>query len=203
MIKDYLDNTQFIEALKLGDSKAYTILVDIYHHKLCIYAYSLINDQKAAEDIVQNVFIRTWKKRDQLKSDFEIKSFLYKSVYNEFIDEYRKQKMVVPLEKKYIDALTTFVENEDEYGLEQKIKLVKGEIQKLPPKCKEIFMLSKQDGLTNLEIAEYKEVSIKSVEAHITKAFNILRESIGDEVHIVMFLIFGEFNRNLRTITKE
>jgi RNA polymerase sigma-70 factor (ECF subfamily) len=64
-------------------------------------------------------------------------------------------------------------------------------------------MLSKQDGLTNLEIAEYKEVSIKSVEAHITKAFNILRESIGDEVHIVMFLIFGEFNRNLRTITKE
>lgn len=203
MVKDYLDNTQFIEALKLGDSKAYTILVDIYHHKLCIYAYSLINDQKAAEDIVQNVFIRTWKKRDQLKSDFEIKSFLYKSVYNEFIDEYRKQKMVVPLEKKYIDALTTFVENEDEYGLEQKIKLVKGEIQKLPPKCKEIFMLSKQDGLTNLEIAEYKEVSIKSVEAHITKAFNILRESIGDEVHIVMFLIFGEFNRNLRTITKE
>ena len=203
MVKDYLDNTQFIEALKLGDSKAYTILVDIYHHKLCIYADSLINDQKAAEDIVQNVFIRTWKKRDQLKSDFEIKSFLYKSVYNEFIDEYRKQKMVVPLEKKYIDALTTFVENEDEYGLEQKIKLVKGEIQKLPPKCKEIFMLSKQDGLTNLEIAEYKEVSIKSVEAHITKAFNILRESIGDEVHIVMFLIFGEFNRNLRTITKE
>ena len=203
MFKDYSDNTQFIEALKLGDSKAYTILVDIYHHKLCIYAYSLINDQKAAEDIVQNVFIRTWKKRDQLKSDFEIKSFLYKSVYNEFIDEYRKQKMVVPLEKKYIDALTTFVENEDEYGLEQKIKFVKGEIQKLPPKCKEIFMLSKQDGLTNLEIAEYKEVSIKSVEAHITKAFNILRESIGDEVHIVMFLIFGEFNRNLRTITKE
>ena len=199
----YFDNLQLIEALKLGDSKAYTILVDIYHHKLCIYAYSLINDQKAAEDIVQNVFIRTWKKRDQLKSDFEIKSFLYKSVYNEFIDEYRKQKMVVPLEKKYIDALTTFVENEDEYGLEQKIKLVKGEIQKLPPKCKEIFMLSKQDGLTNLEIAEYKEVSIKSVEAHITKAFNILRESIGDEVHIVMFLIFGEFNRNLRTITKE
>ena len=203
MVKDYLDNTQLIEALKLGDSKAYTILVDTYHHKLCIYAYSLNNDQKAAEDIVQNVFIRTWKKRDQLKSDFEIKSFLYKSVYNEFIDEYRKQKMVVPLEKKYIDALTTFVENEDEYGLEQKIKFVKGEIQKLPPKCKEIFMLSKQDGLTNLEIAEYKEVSIKSVEAHITKAFNILRESIGDEVHIVMFLIFGEFNRNLRTITKE
>ena len=87
MPNPYLNNSIFIEALKSGDSKAYTVLVDIYHHKLCIYAYSLINDQSAAEDLVQNVFIRTWKKRNQLKSDFEIRSFLYKSVYNEFIDD--------------------------------------------------------------------------------------------------------------------
>tara|TARA_R110000868_G_scaffold208466_1_gene457883 strand:- start:60 stop:671 length:612 start_codon:yes stop_codon:yes gene_type:complete len=186
----YFDNLQLIEALKLGDSKAYTFLVDTYHHKLCLYAYSLINDQKAAEDIVQNVFIRTWKKRNRLNSDFDIKSFLYKSVYNEFIDEYRKQKLVVPLEKKYIDALTTMVENEDEHAMERRIKLVKRAIQNLPPKCKEIFMLSKQDGLTNLEIAEYKQVSVKSVEAHITKAFSILRQSIGEEMHQVLFLIF-------------
>jgi len=190
MPSNYLNNSQFIEALKSGDPKAYTFLVDTYHHKLCIYAYSLINNQNAAEDIVQNVFIRTWKKRNGLKPDFEIRSFLYKSVYNEFIDEYRKQKLVVPLEKKYIDALTTMMENEDEHALERKIKLVKRSIQDLPPKCKEIFMLSKQDGLTNLEIAEYKQVSIKSVEAHITKAFSILRQSIGEEMHQVLFLMF-------------
>jgi len=184
-----LDNSQFIDALRSGDSKAYTMLVDIYHHKLCIYAYNLINDKQAAEDIVQNVFIRTWKNRNRLKCDFEIRSFLFKSVYNEFIDEYRKQKLVVPLEKKYIDALTTIVENEDEYALERKIKLVKREIQNLPPKCREIFILSKQDGLTNIEIAEYKQVSIKSVEASITKAFSILRKSIGDEIHQVLFLM--------------
>lgn len=184
------DNLQFIEALRSGDSKAYTTLVDIYHHKLCIYAFSLINDLQAAEDIVQNVFFRTWKNRNRLKDDFEIRSFLFKSVYNEFIDQYRKQKQVVPLEKKYMDALTTIVENEDEHALERKIKLVKREIQNLPPKCKEIFMLSKQEGLTNIEIAEYKKVSIKSVEAHITKAFSILRQSIGDEIHRVLFLIF-------------
>ena len=186
----YFDNLQLIESLKSGESKAYTFLVDTYHHKLCIYANSLINDQKAAEDIVQNVFIRTWKKRNRLKSDFEIRSFLYRSVYNEFIDEYRKQKLVVPLEKKYIDALTTMVENEDEHALEAKIKLVKKSIHNLPPKCREIFMLSKHDGLTNLEIAEYKQVSIKSVEAHITKAFSILRQSIGEEMHQVLFLMF-------------
>ena len=200
MINKYLDNSKFIEALKLGDSKAYTALVDIYHHKLCIYAYSLTNDHNAAEDIVQNVFIRTWKKRVQLKCDFEIRSFLYKSVHNEFIDEYRKKKLVVPLEKKYIDALTNMVENEDEYALDQKINLIKREIQNLPPKCQEIFILSKQEGLTNLEISEYMQVSIKSVEAHITKAFNILRKSIGDKVNIVMLLFFKTRKGNLRPI---
>jgi len=200
MLNKYLDNSKFIEALKLGDSKAYTALVDIYHHKLCIYAYSLTNDHNAAEDIVQNVFIRTWKKRVQLKCDFEIRSFLYKSVHNEFIDEYRKKKLVVPLEKKYIDALTNMVENEDEYALDQKINLIKREIQNLPPKCQEIFILSKQEGLTNLEISEYMQVSIKSVEAHITKAFNILRKSIGDKVNIVMLLFFKTRKGNLRPI---
>lgn len=203
MQNDYLDNSKFIEALKSGDSKAYTFLVDTYHHKLCIYAYSLINDEKAAEDIVQNVFIRTWKKRNRLKSDFEIRSFLYKSVYNEFIDEYRKQKLVVPLEKKYIDALTTMVENEDGHAFERRIKLVKRAIQDLPPKCKEIFILSKQDGLTNLEIAEYKQVSIKSVEAHITKAFSILRQSIGEEMHQVLFLIFRTLKNDQLSIGKK
>lgn len=200
MINKYFDNSKFIEALKLGDSKAYTALVDIYHHKLCIYAYSLTNDHNAAEDIVQNVFIRTWKKRGQLKCDFEIRSFLYKSVHNEFIDEYRKKKLVVPLEKKYIDALTNMVENEDEYALDQKINLIKREIQNLPPKCQEIFILSKQEGLTNLEISEYMQVSIKSVEAHITKAFNILRKSIGDKVNIVMLLLFKTRKSNLLSI---
>ncbi|MEG3655911.1 RNA polymerase sigma-70 factor, partial [Arenibacter palladensis] len=195
----YSGNLELIEALKSGDSKAYTFLVDTYHHKLCIYAYSLINDEKAAEDIVQNVFIRTWKKRNRLKSDFEIRSFLYKSVYNEFIDEYRKQKLVVPLEKKYIDALTTMVENEDEHALEAKIKLVKRAIHNLPPKCREIFMLSKHDGLTNLEIAEYKQVSIKSVEAHINKAFSILRQSIREEMPQVLFLIFKSLKKDPHT----
>lgn len=199
MSTPYLNNSEFIEALKSGDLQAYTALVDNFHHKLCTYAFSLIHDQHAAEDIVQNVFIRTWKKRARLKSNFKISSYLYRSVYNEFIDEYRKQKLVVPLEKKYIDALTMVIEDENKYALERKIKLLKGEIQNLPPKCKEIFMLSKLDGLTNLEIAEFKQVSVKSVEAHITKAFSILRQSVGEEVNKVLFLLFREINSDSRS----
>jgi RNA polymerase sigma-70 factor (family 1) len=174
----FTETPMLIESLKKGDSKAYTFLVDTYYNKLCVYAFGLTHDKDSAEDIVQNVLIRFWKKREKLKPDFSITSFLYKSVYNEFIDQYRKQKPVFPLEKKHIDALTTVTEDEDKQTLEQMIHLLKQEIQNLPPKCKEIFILSKQEGLTNIEIAEYKNVSVKAVEFHITKGFSILRESL-------------------------
>ena len=72
--------------------------------------------------------------------------------------------------------------------------IVKKEIDKLPPKCKQTFLLSKKEGLTNIEIAEYLNVSIKSVEAHITKAFSILRKSIGNKVEGSLFLLFGSNN---------
>ena len=146
------------------------------------------------EDIVQNVFMSIWKNRNKLKEQFVVKSYLYRSVYNEFIDQYRKTKAIFILEKKYIDALTYIVEEEDEKSLEKLMDIVKKEIDKLPPKCKQTFLLSKKEGLTNIEIAEYLNVSIKSVEAHITKAFSILRKSIGNKVEGILFLLFGSNN---------
>ncbi|KQB44573.1 RNA polymerase, sigma-24 subunit, ECF subfamily [Flavobacterium daejeonense] len=186
----FTDNSELIQALKIGDPKAYNYLVNTYHHKLCVYAYSFTHDHDLSEDIVQNVFMRIWNKRNNLKDDFVLSNFLYKSVYNEFIDQYRSQKSLYPLEKKYIDALNSIMENEDEHSLERIIKIVKQEIQKLPPKCKEVFLLSKEEGLTNIEIAEYKNISIKSVEAHITKAFSILRDSLGEKAGLYLFLTF-------------
>jgi RNA polymerase sigma-70 factor (ECF subfamily) len=191
MEKNFIKDSDLITALKEGDSKAYTFLVNQYHHKLCVYVFSLTKDNDLAEDIVQNVFMAIWNKKHKLKEDFVLKSYLYKSVYNEFIDQYRKEKSVLPLEKKHFDALSSIVEDEDENSLEKLIKLVKQEIENLPPKCKQTFLLSKQDGLTNIEIAEYLNVSLKSVEAHITKAFSILRKTVGEKVNTVLFLLFG------------
>ena len=193
----FLSDKEFISSLKKGDSKGYQFLVTSYHQKLCVYANSLTNDSDLAEDIVQNVFMSIWKNRNKLKDQFVVKSYLYKSVYNEFIDQYRKKKAVLTLEKKHIDALTYIVEEEDEKSLEKLISIVKKEIDKLPPKCKQTFLLSKEEGLTNLEISQYLNISIKSVEAHITKAFSVLRKSIGNKVNGILFLLFG--NNNLQT----
>ena len=187
----FKNDVNLIKSLKKGQPEAYTFLVDVYHHKLSVYAYGLTKDSNLSEDIVQNVFVYLWKNRLKLKDNFSVKKYLYRSVYNEFIDYYRKRKSVVALEKKYIDALSLVVEEEDENSLEKLVALVKQEIENLPPKCKQTFLLSKQDGLTNIEIAEYLNVSIKSVEAHITKAFSILRKTVGGKMDGVLFLLFG------------
>ncbi|ULC58776.1 RNA polymerase sigma-70 factor [Flaviramulus sp. BrNp1-15] len=192
MAETFINDIAFIKALKKGESNAYTFLVDNYHHKLCVYAYGLTNNHDLSEDIVQNVFIKIWKHRLKLKDDFSIKGYLYRSVYNEFIDQYRKQKSVVSLEKKYIDALSYIVEDEKDNSLIKLIAIVKQEIEKLPPKCKQTFLLSKKEGLTNMEIAEYLNISVKSVEAHITKAFSILRKTMGNKVNGILFLLFDQ-----------
>lgn len=184
------NNSSLIQGLKTGYTDAYTYLVDTYHQKLCIYAFSLVHDHDLAEDIVQNVFVNIWQKRTNLKEDFNIQNFLYKSVYNQFIDAYRKEKATIALEKKYIEALDIITE-EDDNSLEKLIVLVKKEIQNLPPKCRQTFILSRQDGLTNLEIAEYLDVSIKTVEAQITKAFSVIRKNIGSKANGILFLLFG------------
>lgn len=190
-IDDYSDNTILIESLRNGDESAYTYLIDTYHHKLCVYANSLVKNVYSAEDIVQNVFIKVWEQRTRLKTEHSLKSFLYKLVYNEFIDLYRKNQSLFSLEKSYYDALNGIVQEEDSESFQRVLNAVNKEIENLPPKCKEVFILSKKEGLTNIEIAEHLDVSIKTVEAQITKAFSILRTSLEEKIKSVLFLLFS------------
>jgi RNA polymerase sigma-70 factor (family 1) len=170
-----MNDIELIKGIKNGDSKAYSFMVDHYHNKLCVYAYHLTNDKDISKDIVQNVFVNIWTIRQKLKDEFAVKSYLYRSVYNEFLNQERSRRHTVSLDKKSIEALSSILEDEDEKSLDRLLHLVKKEIENLPPKCKEIFILSKNEGLTNIEIAEYLNVSVKAVEAQITKAFVLLR----------------------------
>lgn len=189
-IDDYDDNATLIESLSKGDESAYAYLIDTYHHKLCVYANSLVKNIYSAEDIVQNVFIKVWEQRTRLKTEHALKSFLYKLVYNEFIDLYRKNQSLFSLEKSYYDALNAVIQEEDSESFQRVLNVVNKEIQNLPPKCKEVFILSKKEGLTNIEIAEHLDVSIKTVEAQITKAFSILRSSLDEKIKSFLFLFF-------------
>lgn len=194
MQKKFSSQKKLIKHLKKGNTSAYTYLTDVYYKKLCNYATNLARDSFKSEDIVQNVMIKMWRQREKLNKDISIKNYLYKSVYNEFIDQYRKDLAVSSLEKKYIEGLDTFYEFKQEEGDEVKrlIKLVYTAINQLPPKCKETFLLSKQEGLTYIEISEFQNVSINTVEKQMVKAFSILRRTVGEKINSVLFLLFSD-----------
>ncbi|MCK0191720.1 RNA polymerase sigma-70 factor [Arenibacter sp. F20364] len=191
-------NLFLAKRLMAGDEKAYDILMNSYYQRLCAYAQSLCHDPALAEDIVQNVFVRIWVKRKKINPDFSIKSYLYKSVYNEFISQYRKNKPVLYLEKKYFEAIDVVAEIGPE-ELDTLIKLMNAEIDNLPSKCKEIFLMNKKEGLTHTEISEYLNISTKTVEGHITRAFKILTEKLGTKMEAVFFLLFDFKKQRGRT----
>ena len=150
-------NKILINKLQEGNEKVWRELINKYSDKLFGYALSLSFDHSIASDIVQQVFISFYEYRYKLKPQYSMESFLYKSVYNKFITEYHKNKSLTRLHEQYY------------FILEQQL------INKLPEKTKMIFSLKKKHGLTNQEIAEYNKISLKTVEAHITKAFKLLR----------------------------
>ena len=82
------------------------------------------------------------------------------------------------LHQKYVEFTRDVINSTEENNIETLIEMLNREIKKLPPKCQAIFLLSKKEGLTNHEIADYLDISIKTVEAQITKAFFILKNKL-------------------------
>ena len=191
MKRQYLNNNILIENLKKGNEDAFVYLMNTYHDKLCVYARGLTKDHYTAQDIVQNVFLRVWEQRKKLNSSLNLNNFLYKSIYNEFIDHYRKIKLLTPLEEEHIKQLNTIVSEQKASEIDRLVELVKQEIENLPPKCKSVFTMGKLEGLTYVEIAEHQQVSIRTVEMHMSRAFEIIRKKIGDKTNTILFMLFG------------
>ncbi|MDO6518057.1 RNA polymerase sigma factor [Zobellia uliginosa] len=179
-----------IERLKNGEEEAFIYLVDHYNRRLYGYALTLTNNHALAEDILQNVFLRTWEQRKKISITASLQNYLFKSVHNEFINQYKKKRSTMVLEQKYFNALEKATAAHDDISLEKVISKIKREIENLPPKCKEVFLLSRNEGLTNLEIAHHLNVSIKTVEAQITKAFSTLRKELATEYKSMFFVLY-------------
>lgn len=192
MSSDFDDSLFLIERLKEGSTEAYSYLIDCYYAKLYRYALNLTNDHNLAEDIVQNVYLNIWEKRKKINTSIPINKMLYKAVYNNFVNQYNKSKSIGMLEKKYVEMVTVLTEESDDAVLEKRLEILKNEIKNLPPKCQKIFLLSKQEGLTNKEISQYLDISINTVENHITKAFSILRKKAKEASVTIWFLLFGK-----------
>ena len=166
---------EFVLLLKSGDESAFTELINKYNRRLFAYAVSLSGDYSLAKDIVQDVFLKTYEYRKRLNPEFSIEGFLYRSVYNQFINVYHKNKSLLKVHDEYVRFLNQIIDDSKDSEFDKLIKIVNESINNLPKRCKEIFVLSKKEGYTNLEISEILNISIKTVEAQITIAFKSIR----------------------------
>ena len=170
------NSIKFYRNLQENDNLAWRQLVNLYSDRLYAYALSLSSDHNISSDIVQQVFINLFESKHRIDPKYSLKSFLYKSTYNLFVDNYRKKKSMSLLHEQYYHLLDQFVTNTDEEDFLKKVNILNDLIETLPLKTKEVFTLSKHNGLTNLEISEILDVSVKTVEGHITRAFKLLRK---------------------------
>jgi RNA polymerase sigma-70 factor (ECF subfamily) len=170
------NNKQLYKNLQENDPLSWRQIINSHSDRLYAYALSLCSNHDVASDIVQQVFINLFESKDRLDPQYSLKSFLYRSTYNLFVDNYRKKKSMSILHEQYYHMLEQFVSNTDEEDFSKKVNVLNDLIETLPLKTKEVFTLSKHNGLTNTEISQILDISVKTVEGHITRAFKLLRK---------------------------
>lgn len=168
-----------VSDLKKGSESAYKKIYSLYYNDLCSYVFNFTNDKDLSEDIVQNVIFAIWKNKHKLNIHNSLKAYLYKSCYNEFIDTYKRQKKQIDyVTSVKITTLNTFFDEDTNNFSEKRVLQVQKAIEKLPKKCKEVFTLTKIEGLKYREVADRMKISVKTVEAHMGLAIRKIKEQV-------------------------
>ena len=170
-----IDDISLLEKIKSGSPVAYEVLYNKYFNALCVFVQSYTHNLSKAEDIVQQVMLRIWENKTDIKIGTSFKSYLYRACYNEFINYYKRSQKTSFLDDIVIEAYEELYD--DEWEFEKKLQLVKEEIQKLPPKCREVFTLCKLKGYKYKEAAAALNISEKTVEVQISNAMKRLKKS--------------------------
>jgi len=189
-----LTDLEIYSKLSHGNEQAFNELFCRYYAALCAYAYRFVGDEEETRELVQEVFVQLWEKRRHIEIHTSVKSYLFRAVKNQLIN-WQKH---VQVEKKYLQKLAS-EEQDPQYGqyfvevdLQQKIE---DSIDALPPKRKEIFKLSREEGKKYHEIAEQLGLSVKTVETQMGLALKQLREDLKEYRHLLIGLSF--FQKNL------
>jgi len=158
-----------------------------YYRPLCLYALHYVADAEVVEDIVQDCFVRYLEQQRKGVGIEEPKSWLYRAARNASIDYIRREKKMVgtmPLPHD-LDGFITDEEAQERSLHEAELWTA---IDALPPRCREVFLLSKRDNKKYREIALQLGISEKTVEHHVAKALRILRGKRSDYFYLLSFV---------------
>jgi RNA polymerase sigma-70 factor (ECF subfamily) len=176
-----------INDLKFGNAKVFESLFTQWYEPLCRYAHSLLHNQEEAEDIAQKTFCKLWDCREKLEIHTSIKAYLYKMVHNTCLNtikhwqiqsEYREM-----VAHSGITAANSVEQTIEQKELNHRIELA---IAALPERCREIFLLSRMQHLSYVQIAETLQISPNTVEVQMVKALKVLRIKLKDYLLVLL-----------------
>ncbi|MFT5261745.1 MAG: RNA polymerase sigma-70 factor (ECF subfamily) [Polaribacter sp.] len=175
-----------IQAHNNLDKAAFEQLFKSHFVHLCNFASQYVSDMDAARDICQKVFILLWENRESIKTDQNVRSYLFTSVKNRSLNYIRDQKKyrshVLDIDIQDVDLAF----EEDQLAVEDlKIKIEKA-LNALPEKCQLVFEMSRYEDKKYQEIADALDISKKTVEAHMSRALRSLRKDLGDYLHLLV-----------------
>jgi RNA polymerase sigma-70 factor (ECF subfamily) len=190
-LKNTKSNTELVTLLKQGDRVAFYNIYERYCRRLYGFVLRYIKIETDAEGIVQEVFIKIWESRNKLDAYTSFESFLFTIAYNNTISLLRKKAN----EQKYLEHLKSIqqVQNApdliDEHQLNELNEQIQTLLEELTPRQKEIFQLSRKEGLTHEEIAKKLNISLNTVKKHIANSLSFLKSHLDNS--LIINLLFS------------
>ena len=187
---------ELFDQVKSGDQKAFELLFSILFARLNDFAKKVVKDDGISQDIVQEVFVKVWENRAQIES-LNLEALLFKMVRNRCIDHIKHVKVLnnrmnkIHVLSKYEELYRIdFIGNEPYVLIEEELRTkIEKTIHSLPDRCREVFILSRIDGLKNKEIAERLNINIKNVERHLSRALQSFRKSFSSEFPLAIIIL--------------
>lgn len=182
----------------LNQDKGFKHIFELFYPRIWYFVKEYIKDEHSAKDIMQNVFLTLWEKRDSLKTDTNLNAYLFTLAKSQCLNHLKHMKVVDKYSKttqaeqqeNFINYYTISKFDPEQIDIESLELLVEDAIKNLPEQCRRVFELSRYEGLKYKEIAQKMDISVKAVEAHMSNALRILRSALKDSFLIWLFYYF-------------
>ena len=186
---------QLLERLKNDDEAAFKVIFNNFYPRLYYFVLEFVPLKDVAENIVQDTLVTLWSKRNQLKDDSNLTSYLFTVAKNNALKRLRDKKYSQKLFFNAIDVGELDLNVETLSTVDTSVcafmdieQIIQETLASLPPQCRKVFELSRFQEMKNREIAEELNISIKTVEKHISKGIKTFRVALKDYLPLVAYL---------------